>query len=187
MTDPSVNRVLAALQASTPAKPAAPGGVEGSPWVTADMQSARAARAKHYKDVRGGLEEIVERGLADVRPTGVRILMRAILVEDAYSTFSHVAYDARQAVCFEVISISPACEAFWNGAGVPDEARDKRGILQRLRAFASGRGSARMARPRPGDHVWLASADADRLSGSDPACRLWSVHPEDLPAFWTMA
>ncbi|MEK9644987.1 MAG: hypothetical protein VW547_05535 [Alphaproteobacteria bacterium] len=158
-------------------------GVEGAPWVTTDMLEARRARAMPYKDLRGGLEEIVEKGIAKVMPTGVRILMRAILSQDT-TTLAQVSYDAREAICFEVVAVSPACEVFWDQHGVPDEKRDARGLWQRARAFFSGRGAVELARPRPGDHVWLASADADRLSGSDPACRLWSVHPEDLPALW---
>lgn len=152
-------------------------------WITPEIQEARAARARPYQGIRGGLDEIVAAGLAPVTPNGLRVLLVAVLSEDV-SSLMHVAYDARQAICFEVVAVSSACERWYDQMGVADDARDRRTVMQRLRAWFSGRGAVERARPRPGDHVWMVSPDADRISGSDPACRLFAAHPEDIPILW---
>lgn len=119
-----------------------------------------------------------------IRPYGCRVLLRAILPEDASFTGVGVPYDSRQAVAHEVIDIGGGVERWLDDAGVPDDARDKRSLRRRLHTWLTGRGVRERSRPRAGDHLFLLSTAADRASKTDKTCRLWFCHVEDLSGGW---
>lgn len=123
------------------------------------MLSPRAIRALPYK--RQSLESLHESGAIQLKPHGVRVLLRAILEEDAWTGLESVAYDARQAVAHEVVALGGSVGKWYENNGVIEEDRVK-----------------------VGDHVFVLSTAADRASKTDKACRLWLCHIEDLSAFW---
>lgn len=177
------------------------GAVTITPDMAAELDEARIRRIVEQQGLdaegerrlrqaqvyRGGdLHVLHDSGAITLRPQGPRLLIRAILSQDASDLGMGVAYDARQAVAHEVVAVGHGVDRWLDERGVPDDARDDRGVLQRIRAWSSGRGAAPCARPRPGDHVFLVSTAADRASKTDKACRLWLVHVEDVSAAWQL-
>lgn len=128
-------------------------------WVTPEIAERRRAIAEPFKLATGEIEELLEVGAVDVVPLGKRVLCRAVLSEDAYGAFTHVAYDARKAIVHEVVSLGNGVLRWWDKHQVPAHSR-----------FA------------PGDLIYVLSTTADRLSKTDRACRLWSVDVRDVSA-----
>jgi hypothetical protein len=147
-------------------------------------ERARYDRAQPYG--HGDLHKLHESGEIEMRPYGLRVLMRAILAEDASGLGAGVQYDSRRAVAHEIVAIGTAVERYLDKHGWPDDARDKRTLWERVRAFASLRGSVVGARPRPGDHVYVLSTAADRASKTDRTCRLWLAHIDDVSSGWNV-
>lgn len=153
------------------------------PLLTAEQLESKA-RALPY--IRGDIHQLHDSGDIMIRPQGCRVLMRAILREDAYGIGQGVAYDSRKAVAHEVLSVGSGVEAWLDAKRVPDDTRDVRSIVKKIRAWLSGRGATKGSRPRKGDHVFVLSAAADRASKTDRTCRIWLCHIDDLSASWTV-
>jgi hypothetical protein len=131
---------------------------DGTTMITED--EARAAkRAAVYKG--GDLQALHDSGAITIRPHGERILLRAVLVEDAFTGLARVPYDARRAIAHEVEAIGPGVRAYYDREGVPEEDRI-----------------------RVGDHVFVLSTVADRASKTDNTIRLWLAHIADVSASW---
>lgn len=155
-----------------------------SPRARAEAER-RLAKAQPYK--LGDLHVLHDTGVITMRPQGVRVLLRAILQEDADLLGVGVEYDARKAIAHEVLDVGPGVEHWLDTHGVPDEARDSRGLWRRIRTWFSGRGVREFARPRVGDHIFLLSTAADRASKTDKSCRIWYAHCEDISGAWTVS
>lgn len=153
------------------------------PILTPEQEESKA-RAQPY--LHGDIHQLHETGAIVIRPNGQRILMRAILREDAYGLGQGVSYDSRRAVAHEVLAVGSSVDRWLDLHGVPDDARDTRTLLRRFRAWLFGRGAKMGARPRPGDHVFVLSAACDRASKTDRTCRLWFAHIEDVSGAWNV-
>lgn len=127
---------------------------------------ARFLEAQLYRG--GNLAALHDRGAITMKPQGVRVLLRAILQEDAsVMTLSGTIkgesreYDARTCVAHVI-------EA--KGPGV-DEHLYKMGY-------------AESELPQVGDHCFVLSTVADRASKTSRAVRLWTVHCDDISLCW---
>jgi hypothetical protein len=106
-----------------------------------------------YKD---GVEVVAEMGR--MRPFGNRVLCRAIMRSDAFSSVLSVEYNSSEAECFEILAV---------GGGVArwcDENGEKM--------------------PLVGQHCDIRSTAADRVSQKDPTGRYWLVPVMDISAVW---
>ena len=135
-------------------------------WVTAEMRARRVAAAAIYVEAATKkpypLEALHELGLIRVHPRAERVLLRAILHADAQGEAGALDdYDARQSVAHEVIDIAASATAWEKAHGVADED-----LL------------------RVGQHVFVSSACADRLSKMDKSCRIWTAHMADVIDSW---
>jgi hypothetical protein len=150
-----------------------------------ERQIQRLHEAQLYRV--GDLEKLHNAGLIHLEPEGTRVLLRAILQEDAsvmaigdeVGGFS-IDYDARKCIAHVVEAVGPAVSKHLDEKGVPDDTREQRSLWRRFRAWFSGRGARERARPMPGDHVFVLSTVADRASKTSRAVRLWTVHVDDL-------
>lgn len=129
-------------------------------WRTDEDRAAQMAAALVYKGVVGGLEQMHRRGQIVLQPQGERVLLCAILQTDAYE-LGLGGYDARQAIAHEIVAFGPGCYGYWDGLKIgPDQ------------------------RPKIGQHCFVSSAAADRVSKTDKACRFWTAHIKDVSAVW---
>jgi len=129
-------------------------------WLTPEIISGRKQRARGYADY-SGIEEMHEKGVIAIKPQHLKVLLRAILPADAYDLAIGVAYDARQAVAHEIVAFGPGVDEWFAALKVPPEGR-----------------------PQAGQHCFVNSAAADRLSKMDKTVRLWTTHIEDVVAAW---
>lgn len=110
-----------------------------------------------FRQFDGGLEEMLELGLIDIKPMADRVLLRVVLPSDGAAAESaggiHVGeQDLRQFILQQVVAVGPGCAAFWDA--------HKQEHLQ------------------PGDFVWVLSTVADRMSTKDWKTRLMTVRAE---------
>lgn len=130
-------------------------------WITPEMRVERKSRAQPYFIVEGGLEELYEKKLITIRPQGCQVLLRAIVPESDCTELGTDGYNARAAVAHEVLLMGSGCKKWMDDHAVPDGERI-----------------------RIGDHCFVVSAAANRLSKNDPGTRLWSTHVEDITQAW---
>ena len=120
-------------------------------------------RAMHqavtYKD--GSPAQLHEAGVINLRPHGPRLLLRAILAEDAFAVGQDIPYDARGAVAHEVIAVGAGC-AKWYDDNMIGEAD----------------------RVKVGQHVFIVAAAADRASKTDRAVRIWICRVDHIVMNW---
>lgn len=136
--------------------------IEGNySWVTPEIRERRSKAAAPY--VVGHLEALHEQGKIVLQPRGERVLLRAILASDV-SDLSLDSYDARQSIAHEVVAI---------GLGVAG--------WERAHGVAEGHGL------RVGQHCFVLSQAADRLSKTDKSVRLWLAHVDDISASWDVS
>ncbi len=162
-TDPIVTIVRPTL--ATPADELADFERQIGAIVPEDVK-ARFLEAQVYKG--GDLAALHDSGAITMKPQGVRVLLRAILQEDA-SVLSlsgtikgeHREYDARTCIAHVI-------EA--KGPGV-DEHLYKMGY-------------AKDDLPQVGDHCFVLSTVADRASKTSRAVRLWTCHCDDVSLVW---
>jgi hypothetical protein len=118
---------------------------------------------------RGGdLAALHDAGRITMRPQGKRVLLRAILQEDAsVMTLSgeikgeHREYDARTCIAHVIEDIGPGVAKFLREQGYDEEQL-----------------------PKVGDHCFVLSTVADRASKTSRAVRLWTVDVQDLSLVW---
>lgn len=152
-------------------------------------QRHRIYAAQPYKG--GDLAALHEAGTLALAPEGPRLLLRAILQEDA-SVLSMagelaghaVEYDARTAITHEIVAIGTGVEKHLDAKGIPDDTRQRRSIVRRFSSWLLARGAHRGARPMVGDHVFVLSTVADRVSKTSRSVRLWSCHCDDVSLRW---
>ncbi len=156
-----------------------------------DQQRSLFFTAQIYKS--SDLEKLNNAGRINMAPQGPRLFLRAIASEDASilglageMAGGELDRDARRCIAHEVLGVGNGVERELDKAGVPDDTRDSRSILRRIRTWLSGRGVRPNARPRIGDHVFILSTVADRASKTDRNCRLWSVSCLDVAFRWTV-
>ncbi len=126
-------------------------------WVTDEIAARRKKQAEVYAYAQGGIEQLYEEGKIDLIPQGDRVLLRAVLALDVSDLTRDVAYDARQSIVHEVLAFGPGCEKYYADKGIaPDD------------------------RAKIGQHYFVVSAGADRLSKTDKSVRLWTTRVEDL-------
>jgi hypothetical protein len=131
-----------------------------------DEQRHRFHAAQPYKD--GDLAKLHDAGTITMMPQGNRVLLRAILQEDAsiLSLAGELAghaieYDARTCIVHEVVAIGGGVKKHLDDAGIPEDDR-----------------------PQVGDHVFVLSTVADRASKTSKAVRLWTVSVDDISLRW---
>lgn len=131
-----------------------------------ESMRARFFEAQLYKG--GDLEALHNEGRIKMKPQGVRVLLRAILQEDA-SVLSLsgklngqvTEYNARTCIAHVIEDIGPAVyEHLAKQEITPDDM------------------------PKVGDHVFVLSTVADRASKTSQAVRLWTVHVDDISLRW---
>lgn len=152
-------------------------------------QRARFVRAQPYKVAN--LPLMHDRGVIDARPQHNRVLIRAILVEDAslLSMMGEFAghaleFDSRKCIANRIEAIGDGVWDILDKMGVPDDSRQKRSLGRRFATWISGRGVRHFARPAVGDHCYTMSTVANRLSKTDMSARLFTVPVEDIESRW---
>lgn len=154
-----------------------------TPPVSAEHR-ARMAEAAIYKF--RDLHQLHMSGAIEMHPLGTRVLLRAILPQDAVVVGEGVGYDARQAIAHVVEAVGSGVRRHLDMVGVDDDAREPDTLRKWLRRLWQGRGRSAYARPMRGDHLYLLSTAADRASKTDRTCRLWYAHCDDLSGAWSV-
>lgn len=134
-----------------------------------DDMRARFFEAQLYRGGDTVLADLHFAGRIKMKPQGVRVLLRAILQEDAsvLSLSGELAgqtteYNAKTCVAHVIEDIGP-------------------GVAKYL---ADERGYAPEDMPKIGDHCFVLSTVADRTSKTSMAVRLWTVHVDDVALCW---
>lgn len=142
-----------------PARPLTASEGVGATWVTPELRAERRADVAPFIDpangsaYRGGLDEMVAKGLAIIEPQGARVLVRALIPEDfADSALWQPEYDARSAIMYKVLAVGPGCARWWKKQGYTPEQYLK-----------------------PGDFTHILTTVADRLSSRNKTVRQWTV------------
>lgn len=133
-----------------------------------DDMRARFFEAQLYKGGGLVLEDLHKAGKIKMKPQGVRVLLRAILQEDA-SVLSlsgemnghFTEYNAKACVAHCIEDIGPGVERHLTDKGISVESH-----------------------PQIGDHCFVLSTVADRTSKTSMAGRLWTIHIDDLSLVW---
>ena len=131
-------------------------------WVTQEMRDARRRRAEVYDLHPGGLEELWAKGKVILRPQIEQILLLAIVPQyDCHEAMTTDDYNARLACAHEILAIGPGCPHYWREREIPEDVW-----------------------PTVGQHCFVVSAAANRLSKTDLSIRLWGTHVEDVTQVW---
>ena len=163
--------------------------ITGAP--IADEVRARFLEAQPYKG--NDLAKLHFSGEIFLAPQGLRLLLCSIDSNDASplglaGAIKGVAqeHDSRRCIAHRVLAVGDGVQHYLDAAGWPDDTREPRSVWRRLRAWLSGRGARERARPMVGDHIFALSTVTDRASKTDHACRVWTVHVDDMSMRWPM-